>query len=356
MNESTLVKSNSWCWLPQPPVLAAWLALIALLAWSYGATFSRLIVVWWQQPDYGHGFVVPIFALALLMLRGEMLVGKSERDDWWLSRAWSGKDWLDWLPAMLRTKPALIGGAIGGILGGLLYLGSLTTEDIRLFLTRDDLSLGDANLTEQDMSGSALGLIFQHGNIIEGVCVRFFVAVGFGATLVGMILLISDIFGRRAPDQQTISDWTWWAMAAFGFTAVLRVASAATGYVFLGNYSILPCLLGLVLLVGGWNVLRWSWPSIVFLFFMIPLPTPIGSGLRGGLQSLSTYLSIRVIQTIGVPAVAMEPWAVDVPEEWKKILPCELDQVLSPADMLRFYVEHYHPKRAAQWLLDSIGV
>lgn len=94
-------------------------------------------------------------------------------------------------------------------------------------------------------------------------------------------------------------------MAALAPWAMLRLYSAFSAYLFLDQYSILFCLAGMALLVGGRQVLRWAWPSILFLFFMIPLPGPVASKLRDPLQTLSTVLSVGVIQTLGIPCSRM---------------------------------------------------
>ena len=63
-------------------------------------------------------------------------------------------------------------------------------------------------------------------------------------------------------------------LAGFGCLLVAgacRVASGMFVFTWVDAIAVLPCLLGLALLAGGWAALRWSWPAIAFLFFMIPL-------------------------------------------------------------------------------------
>jgi exosortase len=68
--------------------------------------------------------------------------------------------------------------------------------------------------------------------------------------------------------------------------------------------SLLPTLLGLVLAVGGWPVLRWSAPALLFLAFMIPIPFMMTIWLGFPLQQLATTASTYVLQTLGQPAIA----------------------------------------------------
>src|ERR1700716_2305181 len=37
------------------------LVIAGLVAALYGPLLSQMVVQWWQDPDYGHGFVVPLF-------------------------------------------------------------------------------------------------------------------------------------------------------------------------------------------------------------------------------------------------------------------------------------------------------
>jgi exosortase len=68
--------------------------------------------------------------------------------------------------------------------------------------------------------------------------------------------------------------------------------------------SLLPCLAGLCVGLGGWQALRWAWPSIAFLGFMLPLPYGVEMALSHPLQRLATLASTYILQLIGVPAVS----------------------------------------------------
>jgi len=68
--------------------------------------------------------------------------------------------------------------------------------------------------------------------------------------------------------------------------------------------AILPTVAGLVALFTGLPGLRWSWPAILYLGFMIPLPYALETALSMPLRSLATSGSTWLLQTIGLPAVA----------------------------------------------------
>jgi exosortase len=59
-----------------------------------------------------------------------------------------------------------------------------------------------------------------------------------------------------------------------------------------------------VLAVGGWGLLRWSWPALVYLLFMIPLPESLNEKLAYPLQRLATLGSVELLQSLHQPALA----------------------------------------------------
>ncbi len=166
--------------LPRPTVLIGCLALTGTLLWCYSSAM-RDLAHRWLEPDYQHGFLVPVFAVVLLWLHRGMLQS-------------------------LDRKPRLWSSVIG----------------------------------------------------------------------VSLLLV----------------------------AAGMRWASAYFYYGLVDPLSLIPCLGGLVLLIGGWGLARWAWPSIAFLVFMIPLPGMLAGILSRQLQRVATVLSVYVIQTLGIPSFA----------------------------------------------------
>jgi exosortase len=161
--------------LPSTPVLLCWLGLIVALVWAYWLALDRLVITWWEDEDYQHGFFVPVFSLVLLWFRRDMV----------------------------------------------------------------------------------------------------------------------DPF----PDRGSL-----WGLAFFGLWAVMRWVTARFFYIHFDMFSVLPFLAGVAVFLGGWRALRWAWPSIAFLVFMIPLPGFLAGQLRYPLQQIATRISVFLIETLGVPA------------------------------------------------------
>lgn len=85
---------------------------------------------------------------------------------------------------------------------------------------------------------------------------------------------------------------------------IMRLFAASLYLEWLDTLSLLPALFGLCSLLGGWPALRWAWPSILFLIFMMPAPFQLEVALAMPLQRMATACSTYCLQTLGLPAVA----------------------------------------------------
>ena len=95
-----------------------------------------------------------------------------------------------------------------------------------------------------------------------------------------------------------------WGFVVLVLGLAVRFAGTYTYFSWLSATSLLICLTGLVLLVGGAKALRWAWPAIAFLIFMIPMPFRVEVALAHPLQKVATVASTYTLQTLGFPAVA----------------------------------------------------
>lgn len=123
---------------------------------------------------------------------------------------------------------------------------------------------------------------------------------GFVVPLFALFLL----WFRRDKIQTFTSRGSLWGLPFFAVWAAMRWVAIYYNYGTLPELSMLPFFLGVAIFVGGWQGLHWAWPSIVFLVFMLPLPAVVQDVAREYLQKGATYLSVYVIQTLGIPAVA----------------------------------------------------
>ena len=93
-------------------------------------------------------------------------------------------------------------------------------------------------------------------------------------------------------------------VALLGISLLVRAGDALFFMRFLDGYSLLPWLAATVALLFGVRVLKWSLPSIGFLFFMIPIPFSAEMALSGPLQRVATKVSCTALQLLGQPAFA----------------------------------------------------
>jgi exosortase len=81
-----------------------------------------------------------------------------------------------------------------------------------------------------------------------------------------------------------------------------RLYCADLGLEIAEMMTILPCLAGLALMVGGWRMLRWCGPAIVLLLFMFPLSWSLENSLLDPLAARATRASVFFLQTLGLHA------------------------------------------------------
>jgi exosortase len=107
--------------------------------------------------------------------------------------------------------------------------------------------------------------------------------------------------GRLDGVKPGTSDW------GLGFLALGGAVQLLGGYFHLATIeglALLPYLSGLALLLGGRRILRWVWPSVAFLAFMVPLPFRVEEALGSPLQFIATTVSTYALQTLGFMAFA----------------------------------------------------
>lgn len=99
---------------------------------------------------------------------------------------------------------------------------------------------------------------------------------------------------------------TQWTLAAALVIAgiSLRVFGIYSRILFIEGLSLLPHLMGILVLLFGVRALWWALPGVFYLLFMLPLPGAVAGGLSGVLQTVATQVSTFFIQMLGIPAVA----------------------------------------------------
>lgn len=123
---------------------------------------------------------------------------------------------------------------------------------------------------------------------------------GFLVPLFSVYLL----WQRRDMARVRSADGWWLGGGLVVLGAIARLAAAYLSYPLAEPVSFILCVAGIPILIGGSAWLKWAWPSVLFLFFMVPLPGFLAGQISGPLQRIATDCSTWVLQTIGVPATS----------------------------------------------------
>jgi exosortase len=97
----TMAPKSSW-WQP--------LILALILVWLYFSIVSNLVLQWWQDPNFSHGFFVPAFSAFLLWQDKDRLASLPKAPSWW------------GLPILILSLSV----AVVGVLGAELFLSRIS--------------------------------------------------------------------------------------------------------------------------------------------------------------------------------------------------------------------------------------
>jgi hypothetical protein len=68
---------------PAWPPLWQTVVLAGLLLWLYIPVLTHLVGQWWHDPDFSHGFLVPVFSAFVIWQERSRFTGLSLRPSWW---------------------------------------------------------------------------------------------------------------------------------------------------------------------------------------------------------------------------------------------------------------------------------
>jgi exosortase len=117
-------------------------------------------------------------------------------------------------------------------------------------------------------------------------------------------LAVYFLWARRDRFPAGAGGLAWPGLLLLLLAVVMRCAGARYFMSALEGWSILLWVAGTVWVLCGSRVLYWSLPSVVFLWFMIPLPFGLELGLSLPLQTIATHISCWFLQMLGQPALA----------------------------------------------------
>ena len=112
------------------------------------------------------------------------------------------------------------------------------------------------------------------------------------------------LWARRDSFPERRAGFHWLGLALVAASVAMRAAAGRYYLEAVDGWSILVWLAGVIWLFGGPGVLRWSLPSVLFLWFMVRLPYRAELALSLPLQTVATRVSCWILQLLGQPALA----------------------------------------------------
>jgi len=112
------------------------------------------------------------------------------------------------------------------------------------------------------------------------------------------------LWARRDTFPGVAAGPSWWGLALILLCLGARVFSAHFYLEAIDGWSILLWCAGVAWLLAGWRAAWWSLPSIVFLWFMVPLPYRVERWVSLPLQKVATVISCWFLRLFGQPALA----------------------------------------------------
>jgi exosortase len=152
--------------------------------------------------------------------------------------------------------------------------------------------------------GVVIGLLWAYWPTLGGMARRWASDPQYSHGYLVPLFAVGLLWVRRERLATVAFAPSWWGVALITAGLGLWLAGARLYFPWLEAVALLPCVLGVFALLGGAAALRWAWPAVAFLLFMVPLPYRLGTAMAPSLQRFATLASTYVLETLGFPAVA----------------------------------------------------
>ncbi len=123
---------------------------------------------------------------------------------------------------------------------------------------------------------------------------------GYMVPIVALFLLWQKIGAIKAMDWQP----TWWSFGLMTLALSGWCLGELSSLFIIVHYSFLLAVIALTMAVTGWRGALLLWAALVYLVFMIPLPSFILNQLSTELQLISTQIGVAVIRLMDISVFA----------------------------------------------------
>jgi exosortase A len=113
-----------------------------------------------------------------------------------------------------------------------------------------------------------------------------------------------------------------WGLMLICMGLVIHVSALCFKIDFISALSMIITIVGIIIYIFGWNIMKFLYFPVGFLIFMIPFPDVFTILLTFKLKMLATYCSVGMVNLIGIPCVA-EGAKIILPDTFLEIgAPC----------------------------------
>lgn len=165
-------------------------------------------------------------------------------------------------------------------------------------------------------------VIYAYWNTLMGTAVAWSTPMYNHGYLIPLIALML-LYMRRQPFSADVdSKERWWGVGTIVAATAIRVFASQHTNFTADRASLILCLFGVFLFVGGVRTIRWAGPPIlIFLPFMFPWPDFLVDNILRPMQKIATASSVYALQTLGVESyrdgnrIELEHSALNVVEQ-----------------------------------------
>ncbi len=111
------------------------------------------------------------------------------------------------------------------------------------------------------------------------------------------------VWQRRERFLSTPAVPSWWGLVPVVWGALQLYVATLGAELFLARTAFIISLIGVVLLLGGWQILRLAAFPLGLLFLMVPIPAIIYSQVTLPLQLFASSVAEYLLATLGVPVL-----------------------------------------------------
>lgn len=109
------------------------------------------------------------------------------------------------------------------------------------------------------------------------------------------------LWTRREALTVSIGDPTWLGLFLVALALLAHLIGKLSAILIFSKIAIVVTLLGIILAIGGFSLLKPTFAPVAFLFFAIPLPDFVNASLSLELELVSSRLGVALISLFNIP-------------------------------------------------------